>query len=352
MSFQNCKKYLIETIIPLSILLICLFQLYFQYSTMVTPRPKDLDDIDKRNTIRSFQMGDKKFDFNIPKIDEYFNDSPLININIIKNQVFSIFNKINPEKENNEYTLAKYKLYYLLGHDIIFIIIIYMFVYSVFKAGIIKLIFQILRFYFIHRRLKKSNPNISICQAIRNYFDNKKLRNEDIFSPEGFEYFDYLCNIVIIFDLIWLYILYKKQKLKQKPKVELTDSDRVDYQNNESDQNKNCSENNNENEGDAMVLRENNNNIINNKDDEESDKDEEKNNNNSNNNNILSESNNNNENNNINNNNDKEEIMLTNDREDDDNKINEENNQNNQNINNNEDNQEEDEDDDYNPETK
>ena len=339
---MSCKKYLIETILPLLILLICLFQLYFQYSTMVTPRPKYLDEIDKRKTIRSFQIGERKFDFNIPKIDEYFNDSPLMNINILKTQLLNLFYKINPEQENNDYTLAKYKLYYLLGHDIIFIVIIYAFVYKGFKAGIIKLIFQILRFYFIHRRLKKSNPNICICQAIRNYFDNKKLRNEDIFSPEGYEYFEYLCNIVIILDLIWLYILYKTQKLKLKQqKVELTDSDRVDYQNNESDQNKNSSENNKENEGDVMVLKENNN-INNIKDDDESDNDEENN-----------DNSNENENNKINDNNDKEEIMLTNNREDDNNKIKEENNQNNQNINNNENQeQEEDEDDDYNPETK
>ena len=227
MASNKCKKYIVETILPLSILLICLFQHYCQYSTMVTPRSKMLDEQDKRNAIFNFKIGNRQFDFNLPKIEEDFNDSPLINIYFIKNSILKLFAKINPEKDN-KLNIVKYKLFYLLAHDFIFIVIIYIFIYEGFRAGIIKLIFQILRLYFNTRRLKKSNPNICLFQAIKNYFDTQKLKNSDIFSSEGFQYFEYLSNFVIILDLIWLYVLYRKNKNK-KERIIITDDDRVDY---------------------------------------------------------------------------------------------------------------------------
>ena len=228
MASNRCKKYIVETILPLSILLICLFQHYCQYSAMVTPRTKKLDEQDKRNAIFNFNIGKRQFDFHLPKIEEYFNDSPLINIYFIKNSILKLFDKINPE-EGNELNIVKYKLFYLLAHDFIFIVIIYIFIYEGFRAGIIKLIFQILRLYFNTRRLKKSNRNIYLYQAIKNYFETQKLKNIDFFSSEGFQYLEYLSNYVIILDLIWLYVLYRKNKNK-KERIIITDDDRVYYQ--------------------------------------------------------------------------------------------------------------------------
>lgn len=270
MASNRCKKYIVETILPLSILLICLFQHYCQYSAMVTPRTKKLDEQDKRNAIFNFNIGKRQFDFHLPKIEEYFNDSPLINIYFIKNSILKLFDKINPE-EDNELNIVKYKLFYLLAHDFIFIVIIYIFIYHGFKAGIIKLIFQILRLYFNTRRLKKANRNIYLYQAVKNYFETQKLKNIDFFSSEGFQYLEYLSNCVIILDIIWLFVLYKQRKNK-KERIIITDDDRVDYQIKErqeqGDSSKRIQEDSDDNDNDNnYIIRENNDN----KDDDDSD---------------------------------------------------------------------------------
>ena len=270
MASNRCKKYIVETILPLSILLICLFQHYCQYSAMVTPRTKKLDEQDKRNAIFNFNIGKRQFDFHLPKIEEYFNDSPLINIYFIKNSILKLFDKINPEKDN-ELNIVKYKLFYLLAHDFIFIVIIYIFIYHGFKAGIIKLIFQILRLYFNTRHLKKSNRNIYLYQAVKNYFETQKLKNIDFFSSEGFQYLEYLSNCVIILDIIWLFVLYKQRKNK-KERIIITDDDRVDYQikerQDQGDSSKRIQEDSDDNDNDNnYIIRENNDN----KDDDDSD---------------------------------------------------------------------------------
>ena len=267
MASNRCKKYIVETILPLSILLICLFQHYCQYSAMVTPRTKKLDEQDKRNAIFNFNIGKRQFDFHLPKIEEYFNDSPLINIYFIKNSILKLFDKINPE-EDNELNIVKYKLFYLLAHDFIFIVIIYIFIYYGFKAGIIKLIFQILRLYFNTRRLKKPNRNIYLYQAIKNYFETQKLKNIDFFSSEGFQYLEYLSNYVIILDIIWLFVLYKQRKNK-KERIIITDDDRVDYKErqDQGDSSKRIQEDSDDNDNDNNIIRENNDN----KDDDDSD---------------------------------------------------------------------------------
>ena len=270
MASNRCKKYIVETILPLSILLICLFQHYCQYSAMVTPRTKKLDEQDKRNAIFNFNIGKRQFDFHLPKIEEYFNDSPLINIYFIKNSILKLFDKINPEKDN-ELNIVKYKLFYLLAHDFIFIVIIYIFIYCGFKAGIIKLIFQILRLYFNTRRLKKANRNIYLYQAVKNYFETQKLKNIDFFSSEGFQYLEYLSNCVIILDIIWLFVLYKQRKNK-KERIIITDDDRVDYQikerQDQGDSSKRIQEDSDDNDNDNnYIIRENNDN----KDDDDSD---------------------------------------------------------------------------------
>ena len=143
MASNRCKKYIVETILPLLILLICLFQHYCQYSAMVTPRTKKLDEQDKRNAIFNFNIGKRQFDFHLPKIEEYFNDSPLINIYFIKISILKLFDKINPE-EDNELNIVKYKLFYLLAHDFIFIVIIFV---SIFIFNIIHIQLNILKFF-------------------------------------------------------------------------------------------------------------------------------------------------------------------------------------------------------------
>ena len=237
---------------------------------MVTPRTKKLDEQDKRNAIFNFNIGKRQFDFHLPKIEEYFNDSPLINIYFIKNSILKLFDKINPE-EDNELNIVKYKLFYLLAHDFIFIVIIYIFIYNGFKAGIIKLIFQILRLYFNTRRLKKSNRNIYLYQAVKNYFETQKLKNIDFFSSEGFQYLEYLSNYVIILDIIWLFVLYKQRKNK-KERIIITDDDRVDYQikerQDQGDSSKRIQEDSDDNDNDNnYIIRENNDN----KDDDDND---------------------------------------------------------------------------------
>ena len=76
---------LINTVLPFSILILCLFQLYFQYSSFVTPRNELFNEKDKRDTFISYNLYNKKFGFNLEKIKETFSDNALMRINIVKN---------------------------------------------------------------------------------------------------------------------------------------------------------------------------------------------------------------------------------------------------------------------------
>ena len=58
-----------QTLLPLLILLICLFQLYSQYSSILTKRDKELDIKDKRQTIYSFRTKDFHLDLNLETDD-------------------------------------------------------------------------------------------------------------------------------------------------------------------------------------------------------------------------------------------------------------------------------------------
>jgi len=211
---SKCSS-IIQTLLPLLILLICLFQLYFQYSSILTPRDKELDIKDKRQTIYSFRKKDFQLDLNLEKINESFEDSPLMNINYLKNATLNGFEKIN-EKREEKLDQRMYMLFYLLFRDLLYIILIYIFYFEGFKAGIIKIIFQGFKFYFGTRRLKSSNPNLCSYQIIKNYIDFIKLRDLNFFSPEGFEIFEYICNYVILLDFIWLIILFKKRRQSKK----------------------------------------------------------------------------------------------------------------------------------------
>jgi hypothetical protein len=203
-----------QTLLPLLILLISLFQLYFQYSSILTPRDKELDIKDKRQTIYSFRQKDFQLDLNLEKIKESFQDSPLMNINYLKNATLKGFEKLN-EKREEKLDQRIYMLFYLMCRDLLYIIIIYIFYFEGFKAGIIKITFQAFKFYFSIKRLKRSNPNLCSYQIIKNYIDYIQLRDLNFFSPEGFEIFEHICNYVILLDLIWLIILFKKRCSKK-----------------------------------------------------------------------------------------------------------------------------------------
>ena len=97
---------------------------------------------------------------------------------------------------------------------------------------VIKLISQLLRVYFNSRRMRILNPNLCLFQVAKNYFKNMSDRNMNIFNPEGYENFEYLCNYVIVLDIMWLYVLIRRKFFKKKDFVEkeiITDEQKVEY---------------------------------------------------------------------------------------------------------------------------
>jgi hypothetical protein len=230
---SKCKKF-IYTALPLSILLISLFQLYFQYSSLMTPRNEIESEKDNRNSLISFMINKKRFDLNLKKIEESFEDNPLMNIDLLKNYTLKGFDKIN-EKRENKIEKRKLMLSYLMIYDIIFIIFIYIFIFGGFKSGIVTIIFQIFKLYFTAKRLKQSSRDICLCETVLNFFKNLGLRDCGLFTPEGFQILEFLFNYVIILDIIWL-ILIKINNNKKKgeyvelsEKIFLNDDDREDY---------------------------------------------------------------------------------------------------------------------------
>ena len=231
---SKCKKF-IYTALPLSILLISLFQLYFQYSSLMTPRNEIESEKDNRNSLISFMINKKRFDLNLRKIEESFEDNPLMNIDLLKNYTLKGFDKIN-EKREDKIEKRKLMLSYLMIYDIIFIIFIYIFIFGGFKSGIVTIIFQIFKLYFTAKRLKQSSRDICLCETVLNFFKNLGLRDWGLFTPEGFQILEFLFNYVIILDIIWL-ILIKINNNKKKggeyvelsEKIVLNDDDREDY---------------------------------------------------------------------------------------------------------------------------
>ena len=291
----NCKY----TILPLSIIIISLLQLYFQYSTFMTKRNQNLEKQDKRNQIYTFNfIFGRRYEFNLGEIDNYFNDNALMKITKLKNLVINGANKWN-EKRQNKLNIKLYEIFYLIIYDLFFIIFLYLFIFKLFKAGIMKIIIQILKCVFTARRFKKNNPEICLCRIILNHFDNTYLRNSEIFDPEGYEIFEFLCNFVIVLDIIWL-IIIKRDARKDKndltdtetniviKKQILTDENRVDYNkegtielkeekiysnenNKESDEDKDDDKDDNQDDDKDDDKDDDDNNNINNKDNDEND---------------------------------------------------------------------------------
>ena len=230
---SKCKNF-INTALPFSVLFLSLFQLYFQYSSLMTPRNEIESEKDNRNSLISFMINKKRFDLNLKKIEESFEDNPLMNIDLLKNYTLKGFDKIN-EKRENKIEKRKLMLSYLMIYDIIFIIFIYIFIFGGFKSGIVTIIFQIFKLYFTAKRLKQSSRDICLCETVLNFFKNLGLRDWGLFTPEGFQILEFLFNYVIILDIIWL-ILIKINNNKKKgeyvelsEKIFLNDDDREDY---------------------------------------------------------------------------------------------------------------------------
>jgi len=284
-----------------TILIISLSQLYFQYSAIMTPRNKDFHQKDKRNNIINIVIFSKNYDFNFKKLEEDFDDNALMRINFVKNYTLKGFEKIK-EKSGNKYDIKILMLFYLLIYDFIYLIFLYIFYFNGFKAGIVKIIIQIFKFYFTGKRIKLSNPDICICEAISNFFKTSSIRGWGFFTPEGFQIFEFLCNFVIILDIIWLIIIKKNiNKYKKKNKGDyitleekIVDEQTVIKKMEDKNYSNECKDEENEDE-DNKENNNNINNINNDEQDNEGNNDEEEN---------INENMNENENDNINNNED------------------------------------------------
>ena len=220
MCCTKCSKCIKFLILPFSILVIFLFQIYAQYSTLMCVRTK-MDSIkDGRKTMTNYQFRDNiQYDFNIKKVEEYFDDNALMNIKFLKNQTFKIFDYINNKKEEKVDDRI-YMFYYLIIYDVICIIIVYFFVYESVKAGLIKIILQSIRFYFNAKRLYQFNSRMDLFSIIKSKFENMYyFREWELFNPEAFLIIEFLCNFVIILDIIYLIILICNKRRAKRIKI-------------------------------------------------------------------------------------------------------------------------------------
>ena len=222
-----CKKIcnlITSSLLPLLILSIHLLQIYSQYSTIITLRDQIYSEKDGRKTITNYSLiKDKFYVFNLNKIKECFNDNCLMKINFIKNMFLNIFNN------NNDIRI--YMFYYLLIYDIICIIILYLFVFGSIKFGLLKIALQFFRFCINSQRMQNYNNKLSLFEIIKNKIDNMcSIRQWNFFNPEGFFVIEFLCNVVIFLDIIYLLMLIclrinKKNKTKFKLSKKIEDDD-------------------------------------------------------------------------------------------------------------------------------
>lgn len=222
MCCKKCSNFFIYVLLPFSILAIFLLQIYAQYSTLVTLRRKSDGIKDGRNTMTNYKLTeDKQYDFSLKKIQEYFDDNALMKIQFLKNQILKQFDSMSKKKEG-EIDIRTFMLYYLIIYDIICIIIVYCFVYGSIKAGLIKIILQIIRFYYNVERMQKFNTHMSVYSIIKGKFENILLyRKWKLLSPEVFLIIELFCNCVIILDIIYIIILIRnKRKYKKKKLIE------------------------------------------------------------------------------------------------------------------------------------
>ena len=275
----KCCGFIFNVILPFAILCIFLFQLYAQYSTLITLRTMHENDNDGRNNVGNYFLSKtKEYDFNMHKIKETFDENTLMNVKFLKNTTMNIFEALNNNNENKK-DIRKYMLIYLIIYDIISLIIVYIFIYGSIKAGIIKIIFQIFKLYFNSKRLQKFNHKMSLYNIIRSKIENIYLyRGWNIFNPEGFLVIEFLCNFTVILDVILLIIyIYRKHRYNRRKNMKeiIRDEDKADdidngnleiSKKNNIDKSKNSS-----NDEDSNVDISDNNNIINNKNNKKED---------------------------------------------------------------------------------
>ena len=278
---SKCKNFLIF-VVHYSIITISMLQVYFKYSTFITPRNESLAfQADRNDTQYSYKIGSGKFEINSQKIKENFNISGLMNIEAIRNFAFERFDKLN---ENRERKIDKsiYMLYYFMISDIIYLLILYSFFFERCTSGIITIIIQIFKCYSNTKRIKKSSPDICVFEAVKNFFGESYIRNSKWASPEGYQIFEFLCNFVIILDIIYLIILIRRKCNKKNQDVqviqysplndEMNDDNRKDYQDEEDIDNED-----NDKEGEGQLTNGNNNDENNNDNNNEDEEDENKN---------------------------------------------------------------------------
>ena len=234
----KCSRFLINIILPYSILLIFLFQIYSQYSTIVTLRTKAENIKDGRKTMTNYQITkDKHYDFNMNKVKEYFEENAIMNIPHVKNLTLGLIEKRNVNNDK-DFDNRIYMFFYLIFYDIICLIIVYFFIYGSIKAGVLKILFQIIRFYFNAKRLKRFNTNMSLYSIINSKIENIYLfRGWSIFNPEGFLILEFLCNFAIILDiillLIYIYRAYKYNKYRRFKELNVVVDDNSSEEENE-----------------------------------------------------------------------------------------------------------------------
>ena len=213
----------------------------------------------------TIKIGKKILDLNLGKIEECFNDSSLMNINPLRNSTLNYIEKIDA-KRGSQLDQKVYMFFYIVITDLLYIINLYIFYFGSITSGIIKIIFQVLKFFFSYKRLKKTSPDLCIFQIIKNYIDNTKDRQLSFFEPEGYAIIDHLCNYVIIFDIIYLIILFKINCCKKNEGGKtIIIKDAQDEQIIENDvDNGNSNEKEQENQDEIINENNNSNNIINN----------------------------------------------------------------------------------------
>ena len=111
-------------------------------------------------------------------------------------------------------------LYYLIAYDIICLIILCYFISGSLFAGAIKIIYQIAHFYFNSKMIKKFNTQMNIFSIIRSKIENTYLiRKWNIFNPEGYLVIEFLCNFIIIFDILLIVYICRKKNYTKKEKT-------------------------------------------------------------------------------------------------------------------------------------
>ena len=233
----------LNIILPFSILCIFLFQLYAQYSTLITLRTMTENDIDGRNSVSNYFLSKtKEYDFNMVKVKETFDENTLMNVKFLKNMTLNFFEALNNNNENKK-DIRDYMLNYLIIYDIISLANVYIFIYGSIKAGIVKIIFQIFRLYFNSKRLQKFNHKMSLFNIIKSKIENiYSFRGWNIFNPEGFLVIEFLCNFTVILDVILL-IIYICRKYRYNRRKKIMEANEIIREEDKTDDNDNDNEN-------------------------------------------------------------------------------------------------------------